>query len=135
MSLLVEQTRLTRRFAYTVAGVQLSAAVTGLLFGDVRFRGTTYAPARQFLSWLPGNPSTWWSVLLAVLATTAILVLRFGSDRATRRAFAFLASYWVWWTILYACAWPNHTAGPWAPWLAAMCVIGNARPVIARTLA
>lgn len=135
MSLHVEQTRLTRRFAYTVAAVQAGAAVTGLLFGDVRFRSTTYAPAREFLAFLPGNPSTWWSVLLALLAAGALIVLRFGSDRATRRMFALLAAYWVWWVVLYACAWPNPGAGPWAPWLAAMCVVGNARPVIARTLA
>ena len=129
------QSHLTRRFAYAVAAVQLGAAIAGIILGASHFAGVTYQPARDWLSWLPGDPSYWWSGLLGGLALAALAVLRFGTDRHTRSVFALLSAYWVWWTVLYALAWPNPASGPWAPWLALMCVVGNARPVIARTLA
>lgn len=125
---------LTRRFAYTVAGVQLGASITGLVLGASHFAGVSYQPARDAFGWLPGDPSTWWSIILGVLAAFGLVALRFGNARLCRWAFALLAAYWVWWTVLYALAWPNPGSGPWAPWLALMCVVGNARPVVARSL-
>lgn len=126
---------LTRQFAYVVATVQLGAAATGLILGASHFAGVTYRPARDWAQWLPGDPSYWWSGTLAVLALAALVALRFAADRPARYVFALLATYWTWWTVLYALSWPNGSSGPWAPWFALMCVVGNARPVIARTLA
>lgn len=123
---------LTRRFAFTVALVQLGAGITGLMLADTRFRGSTYQPAKQLLSFLPGDPGYWWSGLLLILSAAAVVLLCARSSSA-RTAFALLCGYWTFWAVLYAWAWPSPGSGPWAPWLAAMCAVGNARPVVTHT--
>jgi hypothetical protein len=132
------QTHLTRKFAYVVALVQFAAGVSGIIMGASHFTSSSYQPAHHWVKdvlRLPGDPSMWWSGLLAGLAVIAIVALRLGTDRVGRSAFALLAAYWVWWMVLYALALHTPGSGPWAPWLALMCVVGNARPVVARTLA
>ncbi len=127
---------LTRRYAYTVALVQLCAGLSGIILGASHFAGVSYKPATKLLSFLPGAPSAWWSGLLATLALAAILVLRFHNDSRVRSVFALLTGYWVFWALLWTAAWfQKGPAGPWAPWLALMCVVGNSRPVLTATLA
>lgn len=123
---------LTRRFAQILACVQLGAGLTGIILAS-RFGGVSYRPARDLLDFLPDNPGTWWSALLAVLALGALVALHFRS-RAARTMFALLCGYWTFWIVIWAYAWSSPGSGPWAPWLALMCVVGNARPVIAPTL-
>jgi hypothetical protein len=126
---------LTRRYAYMVAGLELGAAVTGLLLPASHFQGASYAPADRLLGHLvPGTPSIWWSWLLVVLAVAALGSIHLRNDRWTRHFFAALCSWWVFWAVLYAAAWSNPTSGPWGPWIAAIAVVGNSRPVIAPSL-
>lgn len=129
---MIHHRTLTRRFAYIVAGTQLGAGVTGVILSS-NFATVSYRPARELLSFLPGNPGLWWSGLLAILAFAALVGL-VAKSAHTRTAFALLCGYWGFWTALYAAAWFTPGAGPWAPWLALMCVVGNARPVVAPKL-
>lgn len=126
---------LTRRFGYTIAAVQLGAGLTGCILGASHFAGVSYHPAKELLRFLPGDPSTWWSGLLAVLGAVAIAVLAAHHDRAIRAVFALLCFYWTFWALLWAAAWTQPGSGAWAPWIALVCVVGNARPVVTRSLA
>jgi hypothetical protein len=125
----IHQQGLTRQFAYIVAGIQLGAGVTGMILSD-RFSGPSYKPARDLLGHLPRGPGIWWSALLTLLAVAALVMLRFRHQHV-RTAFAFLCGYWGFWLILWTAAWSQPGSGPWAPWIALMCIAGNARPVVA----
>jgi hypothetical protein len=128
---------LTRRYANMVASLELGAAITGLILPTSHFHGVSYTPAARFVKdvlHLPGDPSTWWSWLLVTFSVAALVSIHLRNDRWTRHFFAALCSWWVFWAVLYAAAWSNPTSGPWGPWLAAIAVVGNSRPVIAPSL-
>lgn len=128
---------LTRRYAYLVAAAELGAGVTGLILPDSHFHGISYAPADRLVTHflhLPGDPSTWWSWLIVILAAAALFAIYHRNDSWTRTCFAALCGWWVFWAILYAAAWGNPNSGPWGPWLALIAAVGNSRPVIARPL-
>jgi hypothetical protein len=130
---MIHSQTLTRRFAQIVAGTQLGAGITGIILSANFNANVSYKPARELLSFLPGRPGLWWSALLALLALTALVALAAKSSH-TRTVFSLLCGYWGFWTVLYAAAWFTPGAGPWAPWVALMCVVGNSRPVVAPTL-
>lgn len=129
-----DQLKLTRRFGFFVALINLGMGITGLCFGPSHFKGHAYEPATKFLHWLPGHPSTWWTALLVAIAIAELIALATRLNLAMRITFAFGSIFWVWWTVSFALAYEHPGAGPWAPWLAAMCALGNARPVAASKL-
>lgn len=120
-------------FARLVVCCDIFPIGLGWTLGDPS-RTTTpaYRPARLLLNPLPGDPARGWGSILLVLATLAAFAMLLGADHMVRWAFAALAGYWAFWTVLFAAsALTEPHAGLASAGFAFMCLIGNVRPVFA----
>lgn len=125
--------RLTQRYAMVVAALQLGAGLTGFITPASHYSGIAYEPARRLLTFLPGEPSKWWTGLLTVFAAAAVLSILARNQKHARTAFALLCGYWVFWAVIFATSFvQSPTGGPLATWLVLITIVGDSRPVLAR---
>ena len=126
---------LAQKFAYTVSILNIGAGLSGLLLGKSHFSGKVYKPLLHYFRFLPGhNPSAWWCCLLLLMASISFIALILRHDLWIRISFAILSGFWFWWSGVYFSFYPNHTSGPWGPWLTLVVVVGTSRPCFTKTL-